>query len=119
MDSDVPEPIQDIVEPFDEVEYFECDVDLVNVQSLGIELTFTDFHYFNNVDGDAAFYPCPESKYSSEEVEGKHEGVLMYAQGVGWYCGHDLGGVGIVEEWFQEGLEEFLSSDIRFTAFDE
>lgn len=43
----------------------------------------------------------------------------MYAQGVGWYCGHDLGGVGIVEEWFQKGLEDFLSSDIRFTAFNE
>lgn len=44
MDSGVPEPIQDFVEPFDEVEYFECDVELVNIQSLGLELIFMDFH---------------------------------------------------------------------------
>jgi len=117
MDQDVPQPIRDFAEPFEEMEYFESDVGLVNVQSLGI--TLGDFHYFEEVEGDAAFYPCPESNYADENDSEKQEGVLMYAQGVGWYCGYDLGGVGIVEEWFQENFEAYLDSDIRFTAFDD
>ena len=122
MTEDMPEPVASFIEPFDRTVYFQTQKDMVNVQSLGISLAETTelgeyYHLFNDIDGDAVFYYCTESDYF-EHGEKPPEGVLMYAQGTGWYCAYDMDGLNTVEDWFYEKFEEFIESSLTFSAFE-
>jgi hypothetical protein len=105
-----PEPIQQILNRYDEVRQFRVEIDLVNVQALGITITEDlDFEYLDEIDGDAAFYHHPD-------VEG---GVMMYAQGIGFYCAHDMDDLEAVEKWFTIEFGEYKGSPIRVSTFDD
>jgi|GEM_PF-3118358 len=115
IDDDVPDQIRECLERYSHRQKFQVAVDIVNVQSLGISLaeSATDlgdsYNYFNDVEGDAAFYYFP-----NPEVDG---GVMMYAQGTGWYCIDDPEYMDELKEWFTEEFDEYKDAPYTFSLF--